>query len=136
LALSTRTVRCRFDKIARMVFHRLFEWAMAMALFGLGVHLTLFPNAIAASSFDHIIRTIPEHWLAGFFLVIGMARVSALIVNGASPNIGPKVRGVASSASAMVWAQLAYSLYVHSIAGDIPPLVINVGDQRRNGVAN
>jgi hypothetical protein len=115
------SAQCRVDKIVKVVYHRLFEWTMAFVMVFIGLHLILFPTSIAASSFDRLLHFIPEHFFAVVFLAAGLGRITALVVNGISPTLGPKVRGLGSSLGAVIWCQIAYSLYIHSVAGDIPP---------------
>lgn len=116
-----RTRRCRVDRVMRAIHVRLFEWAMALILVGVSFHLAIWPQAVAASSLSYILDYVPEQWLGLVFCVVGLARIAALIVNGHSPDIGPKVRGIGSICGAVIWAQMAAALYIHGIVGNLPP---------------
>lgn len=89
---------------------RMFEWAMAFILVGLGVHLAIWPQAIVSSAFRYLYFIVGADSLGMFYLVVGLARIAALITNGHSRIYGPIVRMVGAAWGAAIWLQMDVSL--------------------------
>jgi hypothetical protein len=104
-----------------MVASRLFEWASSFMMLGIGVHLMLWPGAVHGNAFAFLLHYVPAETMSLFFWVLAISRIAALIINGHSPRLGPIVRGVASGMAAIIWGQMAATLYVLSAAGDVTP---------------
>lgn len=89
---------------------RLFEWVVAFALAGLGVHLLIWPASMQVSAFRFILTLVGEHWLALLYLVAGFSRMAALIANGRWNRHGPFVRAAAAMLAGLLWFQMGLAL--------------------------
>lgn len=99
----------------------LFEWTMATALFLLGVHLLVWPEAMGASSFWLILSTFGRSWLTAVYLIVGGLRMMALFANGASKRLGPHVRAIGAFCGAAIWLQMDIALIGLIGAQGTPP---------------
>jgi hypothetical protein len=101
--------------------NRLFEWTMTCALFALGVHLLIWPDAIKASSFRILLNVIGSDSMMAFYLLVGGFRAVALYLNGNWPVWGPQVRALGALAGAVVWLQMDIALAQLAPAVGTPP---------------
>jgi hypothetical protein len=121
-ALAIQLIRrCAFDRIVRLIASRLFEWVSSFMMLGIGVHLMLWPNAVRGNAFAFLLHYIPAEAMSLFFWLLAISRISALIINGHAPRLGPIVRGCASGMASIIWGQMAVTLYVLNAAGDGAP---------------
>lgn len=98
------------DLAAPLCKNRLFEWTMAFALLGLGVHLAVWPHAMGASAFRFILEVVGSQNLTIFYLMVGIFRIVALVANGRWQTWGPRVRALAALCGAGVWLQMDIAL--------------------------
>jgi hypothetical protein len=105
----------------RYCSNRLFEWTMTFTLIGLGVHLIIWPGAVAASKFQFMLDMIGSQTLMLAYLIIGILRATALFLNGNWPVWGPLVRAYTSLGGALVWFQMDASLYLAQRAINADP---------------
>lgn len=97
--------------------YRLFEWTMAVALTGIGILLTISPDALAVSRFAAFGLLIYQPTLAFVCLAVGLSRGTVLFMNGRLGTYSAKFRAIASFLSATVWSQLAIALILN---GGVP----------------
>jgi hypothetical protein len=91
--------------------NRLFELATTFMMLGLALHIALWPEAIGASAFRHILRVLDEAWLGWGFAIAGTARLSALVANGHWRLYGPLLRAGGALSGALIWLQMSIALY-------------------------
>lgn len=88
---------------------RLFEWVMSIPVIALSCMLFVWPQITEAPAFRLFAWLIPHQLIAISFLMCGMGCVVALLVNGASLVIGPRVRSWAAVARSILWLQFGIS---------------------------
>lgn len=87
------------------------ELATSTMMLGLALHIAMFPDAIRASAFRHILEVLPQAWLGVGFAVAGTGRLAALIANGRWPYYGPMLRAIGALSGALIWFQMCIALY-------------------------
>lgn len=103
---------------------RLYEWIMATAMIELGIAILTWPRIAYGSILQVTLQYIPAPAVAFVFLVVGMSRMAALIANGNSLRIGPRIRSWCAIMTAVLWAQFAFSMGRVSIEQGFPsPMV-------------
>ena len=104
--------------------NRLFELATAVMMVLIAMHLVIWPGAISAGEFRHVMLP-PAAALVGAYGIGGCLRVAALIANGSWPVYGPLLRAGGAVAGSMIWAQMFASLLLVNVEiGNPPPLDI------------
>lgn len=99
----------------RYIGNRLFEWCMAIALLFLGAQVLLWPNTLADSNFRMLLDIANNLTLAIFYMVIGTARIAALIANGCYfPTWTPRIRAIGALGGALIWGQMMLALVLLS----------------------
>lgn len=101
--------------------NRLFEWAMAAALFLIGAELVVWPEAIARSKLQFMLDVIGTPSFTAFYLFFGIQRMTALFLNGGGKPWTAYARAVGALAGAFAWLQMAISLIVTQIGLHAPP---------------
>lgn len=89
---------------------RLFEWTMALALVGFGLHILILPSTMQSSRYAGVLLVLSTGQFAIACLLVGFTRIVALSRNGTWAVWGPRVRAFCAFGSAAIWAQLAVSL--------------------------
>jgi hypothetical protein len=107
-----------FPWITRALDGRLYEWAIATPTLALAVELTLWPEMLRGAAFQWV-SDYPNVFVATV-LVVSFMRMIALAINGKSPVVGPVTRSLCAFASAIMWAQFSYSLYLNDIPRGYP----------------
>lgn len=103
--------------ISRYLNGRLFEWFAAANLAGVGTIIVFWPDTLVWSAFKYLVTVGMGPVMIGFIcLVVGYARIFALIVNGRSWVYGPRVRAWCSLLSAVIWLQILISLAQFAIS--------------------
>lgn len=96
-------------RISYYVGNRLFEWAMSVPIVILSLMLFVWPQITNAPAFRLFAWALPSSLIGISFLICGIACITALLVNGASMVIGPRVRSWAAMARAILWLQFGIS---------------------------
>lgn len=85
------------------------EWFMGFHTTMFGVVLVGSPNLFdqpAWAGFRH--AGISEAWLGWFMLLLGLARILGLVVNGARKNVTPLIRQVSAGVGCLIWFGITY----------------------------
>ena len=110
---------------------RVSEWVMTAAILGWGYMLAGEAAAFSATpSFRELSRIADEDTWALICLLVGMARLAALIVNGTFRGFrySPHLRGAASLVACVFWGQITLGMLVAWIgAGAIGTGVVAYG---------
>lgn len=101
--------------------NRLFEWAMASALFLTGVELVIWPDAIARSKLHFMLDVVGTSSFTAYYLFFGMLRHTALFLNSGGKPWTAYVRAIGALAGTFAWFQMAASLIISQIALQAPP---------------
>ena len=96
-------------RISYYVGNRLFEWSMSIPVLLLSLMLFVWPQIIEAPAFRLFAWVLPSSIIGILFLICGIASIVALLVNGASMMVGPRVRSWAALARASLWLQFGIS---------------------------
>ncbi len=103
---------------------RLFEWTFSVCSAVLGASMLIFPRMAHGSIVKVLIDIVGWPLAAVVFLLVGVASIAALIVNGNSLSIGPRVRSLCAIARAVLWGQFTLSmLHVSVVQGFPSPMV-------------
>lgn len=99
--------------MVRRIFYyvdgRLYEWVMSVPIFLLAVMLFIWPQITNAPAFRLFAWLFSPDFIALSFMACGLACIAALIVNGASPKIGPRIRSWTALARSVLWFQFGLS---------------------------
>lgn len=96
-------------RIFYMVDGRLFEWVMSIPVVILSVMLFVWPQVAQAPAFRLFSWAVPADLISVSLLACGVACIVALIVNGASLSIGPRVRSWTAMMRSVLWLQFGIS---------------------------
>jgi hypothetical protein len=97
------------NRLRYYVENRLFEWAMSIPIVILAMMLFIWPQITAAPAFRLFAWALPAYLIGVSFLICGVTSIVALLVNGASMVIGPRVRAWAAVARALLMLQFGIS---------------------------
>lgn len=100
--------------------NRLFEWTTTVMLILIGIHLTIWPNAVNNSAFRFIYDIVGASVLLSAYLFVGWFRVLALIANGRWPRWGPRIRAVGCVLGALIWLNMDMALVQLARTGNVP----------------
>lgn len=89
---------------------RLVEWGMAAVMLLLALMIFIWPSSLTASAFRNLSLIMPSSLIGVFFLLCGLARAVALIINGRSHVYGPRVRAWCCLGGAVIWSQMLIAL--------------------------
>lgn len=103
---------------------RLFEWYASTALFMLGVHLFVWPDALQYSRFIQITAAVNQVGLMLICLLVGGTRLFALATMGKWLPWCARVRAICSIFAACVWVQLGLALFLNKPAPPSPGVPI------------
>lgn len=107
---------------------RLYEWTMGAAMIAFGIGMLFFPRMAHGSILQILFSVFNSFVIGVIFLTTGMARISALIANGNSLQIGPRVRAYAALISSVLWTTFTLSMARVSIEQGFPsPMVFYWG---------
>lgn len=96
----------------RLSYHidgRLFEWAMSVPVVMVSLMLFIWPQLPHAPAFQLFSHLVPAPIIGVILMIAGVGCIVALLVNGASMVIGPRVRSWAAMIRAMLWFQFFIS---------------------------
>lgn len=89
---------------------RLVEWGMAAVMLLLSLMVLVCPSTLTASDFRNLSLVMPASAVGAFFLLCGLVRASALVINGRSSIYGPRVRAWCCVGGAVIWSQMLIAL--------------------------
>ncbi len=96
----------------RLSYHidgRLFEWAMSIPVVMVSLMLFVWPQIAEAPAFHLFANLVPVKIIGIVLLICGVTCIVALLVNGASMVLGPRVRAWAALIRSMLWLQFFIS---------------------------
>lgn len=97
---------------------------MTSACASLGTAMLIYPKMAHGSILQVLLRLVSETQAAFIFFVVGYLGVGALIANGASLKVGPRIRSLVAVARSILWAQFTLSMADVSISQGFPsPMV-------------
>lgn len=103
---------------------RLHEWVMSAAMIFFGFGILIQPRTAHGSILQFFLRVFSAEWIAAIFLFIGFFSIGALIANGASMAVGPRVRSICAILRAGLWAEFTTSMIKVSFdQGFVSPMV-------------
>lgn len=100
--------------------NRLPEWLLTIPLVILSPMLFVWPQIAEAPAFQLFAAVVPTRLIGVLLLIVSVSCVVALLVNGASMVIGPRVRSWAALARAVLWLQFGFSTIEASLAQGYP----------------
>lgn len=106
--------------IAHYVEGRLFEWVMSIPIVILGFMLLAWPKITTAPAFHLFAWALPSEAIALSLIVSGFACIAALLANGSSLEIGPRVRSWSALLRGVLWLQFAISTLQASLEQGFP----------------
>lgn len=104
---------------------RLYEWVMSANMVALGITIFGWPRVSNGSILTVLVGAIGGTATAMVFLAVGLVRAGALIANGQSMWIGPRIRSFGASVASVLWASVVISMAQVSVMQGFPsPMVI------------
>lgn len=100
--------------------NRLPEWLLTVPIVILSPMLFIWPQITEAPAFQLFAAFIPARLIGVVLLIVSVSCVVALLVNGASMVIGPRVRSWAALARSVLWIQFGISTIEAGIAQGYP----------------
>lgn len=88
---------------------RLLEWAVSIPLVVLAFLLFRWPQMTSAPAFRLFAEWAPGELIGVSFLICGVSCIVALLVNGSSASIGPRIRSWCALARAVLLIQFGIS---------------------------
>lgn len=99
---------------------RLFEWVMSVSMVLLALEIFIWPVTLKASAFQWVTLVINSQFIGVVLFFAGWFRVLALVANGSSLAIGPRVRAVGALFGAVIWFQFGLALVYLSVEQNFP----------------
>lgn len=117
------------DTFIKHFERRLLETAMATGQIAIGILLLLSPESVGTSGMRYLVNYIDPALVTMTFLLVGFARMVALILNGHWMPGGAYTRAVGAAAGALLWTIWATSFFQIKIVEGVPlaPLVALLG---------
>jgi hypothetical protein len=112
------------SRISYYLGNRLFEWAMSVPIVLLSGMLFIWPQITSAPAFRLFAWALPSPLIGVSLMICGVACIVALLVNGASMVLGPRVRSWAAGARALLWLQFGISTLQAGIEQGYPYTVL------------
>lgn len=100
---------------------RSLEWFLGTVLAAMGATLLWHGDTFALAPYVFIREIAAEETWGTIFIIIGLARLAALIINGLIKHGMPHIRILLSLLSLMVWVELA----VGYVTAQVPSLMIS-----------
>lgn len=103
---------------------RLFEWAFSVPLVLLGVSILIWPKVAHGSILQVLVENVGPTSSALAFIIIGVVGIVALVANGKSLLIGPRLRALSAVVRSVLWLTFVLSMARVSLAQGFPsPMV-------------
>lgn len=100
--------------------HRIFELAMALGMFGEGMLLLLSPDSLQSSVFTYMLESMSYSTVVLLFVSMGLARITALGLNGHWMPYGGYVRAIGAAVGTVMWAQMDVALWLYGTRKGVP----------------
>jgi hypothetical protein len=88
---------------------------MSISMVLLAIEIFVWPETLKASAFQWAVQLINPEFVGAVLLIAGWFRCLALIANGSSIAIGPRVRAIGAIVGAVIWVQFGTALVKLSI---------------------
>jgi hypothetical protein len=103
---------------------RLYEWVMGGAMVAFGFAMLLSPKMLHGSILSILAAMFASYVVGTIFLALGLLRMAALVANGRSMEIGPRIRSVVATICSALWTTFTLSMIRVSIDQGFPsPMV-------------
>jgi hypothetical protein len=99
---------------------RQFEWTFSFICLLLGVSMFVWPKTAHGSIMRVLVELVGWPIIAAVFFIVGFTSMIALVANGQSLAIGPRVRAVSAIARSTLWMQFTLSMTIVSIDQGFP----------------
>lgn len=108
------------NRISYYLDGRLFEWVMSVSMVLLAVEIFVWPVTLKASAFQWASLIMNSEFIGLVMFCAGWFRCLALIANGSSMVIGPRVRAIGALVGAVIWMQFGIALVKLSVDQNFP----------------
>lgn len=112
---SAGLLAAQMTRFSYYIDGRLFEWVMSVSMVLLSIEIFIWPDTLRASAFQWVVQVMHVDFVGVVLLIAGVFRVSALVANGSSMVIGPRVRAVGALIGAAIWVQFGMALVKLSV---------------------
>lgn len=89
---------------------RLYEWAFGIAMILVGGAMLIFPRMAHGSIMSILAAGLNSYAIGTIFLALGLLRLAALIANGRSMQIGPRIRSFVAVLTSALWTTFTLSM--------------------------
>ena len=103
---------------------RLLEWTNSLAFSALGISVFVWPKTATNPAFHLFASVMPSELIGAVLLACGFACIAALIANGDSKAIGPRVRSYTALLRSILLFQFGLSTLQSSLAQGFPYTVV------------
>lgn len=97
-------------KIANHIDMRAFEWFFSIPMVQFGIYMLAVPAAMNGSILRVLVLSIGGTLAALLFICTGITGIVALIANGNSERIGPRLRAFCAMLRAVIWLTFVLSM--------------------------
>lgn len=104
---------------------RLMEWLCASIILALGLHLLVFPAVFERSYMAGVAAIASYQFWTALLLVVGSARIVALLVNGHWAGGTPQIRLIGNVLGTLIFGMFA-GAYFEVTAGPAPSVAIPI----------
>lgn len=103
---------------------RLFEWAFSVPMIFLGISILIWPAISHGSILQVLVAGVGAVRAALIFIAVGVTGIVALIANGGSMRVGPRLRSLSAVIRSILWLTFTLSMFRVSIEQGFPsPMV-------------
>lgn len=102
-AVARKTVTYHLDG-------RLHEWTMAVSMALCGLAILMFPRMVHGSIMGILAVFLNSFVIGTIFLSLGLLRMAALIANGQSMQVGPRLRSIVAAITSVLWTTFTLSM--------------------------
>lgn len=108
--------------IAENTEGKFFEWAMSLMFCAVSVHVLIWPASLHSDPFKYAVLATNANVVAFWLLALATVRIAALIVNGRSTVIGPRIRAWGSLLGAVTLLQMFFSMVLNIVPSSPPSI--------------
>lgn len=94
---------------------RLFEWTMALALLGIGIHISINPESLLNSRMSPILAIVWLPLLCAIYIATACVRIVGLFFAERMGPLGHHLRAVGALIGGANWAQFGFALISTSV---------------------
>lgn len=103
---------------------RLYEWVFGASMVSFGFAMLIVPKMLQGSILSILAAMFNSYMVGAIFLILGLLRMAALIANGRSMEIGPRIRSIVATICSALWMTFTLSMIRVSIDQHFPsPMV-------------